>query len=224
MLVLVFDTETNGLPKHMRAVPNSSNFIDWPKIVQLSYLLYDTDAKKIVLTRNYIIRVPNISEESIKIHGITNEISQQEGIPIKCALNAFIENMKLADMVVAHNVEFDQKVIIAELYSIMLDEIHDSYWVNAIGMMTYSQKYYCTMQESIDLCNIKAFTKVEKKEYKKFPSLLELCRHLFGYEPKGLHNAMNDVIICFRCFYKMRFGVDICEESEDIKTIVHSLQ
>lgn len=223
MLIFVFDTETDGLPKNMRNVPNVSNYQDWPAIVQLGYLLYDTDAKKVVLSRNHIIRVPHISEESTRIHGVTTAISQEEGFPLKWVLNAFLENMKLADIVVAHNMEFDQKVVVASLYSIMVDEPGDSFWVNAIGSMMYSNKLYCTMQESIELCKLEAFTKTEKKPYKKFPSLLELCRHLFNDEPKGLHNAMNDVIVCFRCFYKMRFGVDVCEENEEMKLWMNGL-
>jgi DNA polymerase III subunit epsilon len=230
MLVLVFDTETNGLPKDMRAVPNVSNFQDWPKIVQLSYMLYDTDANKIVLCHNYIIRVPNISPESTKIHGITNERSEREGIPIKEALKLFIENMKISDLVVAHNVEFDQKVVLAELYSVMVQEkgyecssAESSYWVNSIGQMLYSKKYYCTMQEGVDLCNLQAFTKADKKPYKKFPSLLELYRHLFGYEPQGLHNAIIDVIVCFQCFYKMRFGLVVREINPEIDGLLEAL-
>ena len=233
MLVLVFDTETNGLPKDMRAIPNVGNFQDWPKIIQLSYMLYDTDANKIILCHNYIIRVPNISPESTKIHGITNERSERDGIHIKDALNLFIENMKKADMVVAHNVEFDQKVILAEMYSLMVQEKEKEagggssfwadYWVNAIGQMLYSKKYYCTMQESVELCNLQALTKVDKKPYKKFPSLLELYRHLFGYEPQGLHNAIIDVVVCFQCFYKMRFGVVVREINPEIDGLLEAL-
>uniref|UniRef100_A0A6C0B046 Exonuclease domain-containing protein n=1 Tax=viral metagenome TaxID=1070528 RepID=A0A6C0B046_9ZZZZ len=233
MLVLVFDTETDGLPQNMRAIPNINNYQDWPKIVQLSYMLYDTDANKIVLCHNYVIRVSNISHESTKIHGITNEKSQRDGIPIKEALKLFIENMKKADLIVAHNVEFDQKVILAELYSAMVQEkeseseftnTESNYWVNSIGHMLYTKKYYCTMQESIDLCSLESFTKVDKKPYKKFPSLLELYRHLFGYEPQGLHNAIIDVVVCFQCFYKMRFGVVVREINPEIDGLLEALE
>ena len=72
------------------------------------------------------------------------------------------------------------------------------------------------MQEGTDLCKIVAYTKVDKREYIKFPTLTELCKHLFGYEPKNMHNAMNDVIVCFQCFYKMRFDLNICDENSEI--------
>ena len=85
MKVLVFDTETTGLPL-FRVSPNESNFKDWPYIVQLSYIIYDTTENKIVTTYNAIIKLPEdvtISEETSNIHGITNGISQKSGFDIK---------------------------------------------------------------------------------------------------------------------------------------------
>jgi hypothetical protein len=76
------------------------------------------------------------------------------------------------------------------------------------------------MQETVDLCNIKALTKIEKKEFVKFPSLAELYRHLFGEEPLNLHNSLNDVVACLRCFHQLRFNEDICIRSEDLREIL----
>ena len=44
MKVLVFDTETTGLPTERNA--SISDLEVWPHIVQLSYILYDVDEKK----------------------------------------------------------------------------------------------------------------------------------------------------------------------------------
>jgi hypothetical protein len=43
------------------------------------------------------------------------------------------------------------------------------------------------------------------------PKLMDLYATLFGYRPdeSKLHDAKADVIVCFRCFYKMRYGIDI---------------
>ena len=78
------------------------------------------------------------------------------------------------------------------------------------------------MQESVELCNIKALTKTGK-EYVKFPSLSELHKHLFNVVPKKLHNSLNDVLICLRCFYKMHFDVDIVAINEEIRINVDPL-
>ena len=79
-----------------------------------------------------------------------------------------------------------------------------------------SKKLCCTMQESVDVCNIKAISK-DGKEFVKFPTLSELHRHLFNIIPKKLHNSLNDVLICLRCFYKMHYDVDLAATNEQIR-------
>jgi DNA polymerase III epsilon subunit-like protein len=215
---MVFDTETTGLPKYMKHTPNQNNLNNWPHIVQLSYIIYDTDTDSVKNITDHIIRVPEgvqITEENAAIHGITQEISQQ-GIPLNMALDEFMVEFDNMDLIIAHNIEFDKKMLMAELYRLdyilCVDKIHTS------------TKYVCTMQEGIDLCNIKAFTKIEKKEYIKWPTLAELCQHLFNYEPTNLHNALNDVAICLRCFLKMRFDVDVCEKNDTILQMINKLK
>jgi len=78
------------------------------------------------------------------------------------------------------------------------------------------------MQESLEICNIKALTK-DGKEYVKFPSLTELHKYLFNVVPKKLHNSLNDVLICLRCFYKMHFDVDILDINEEVRTSINPL-
>jgi DNA polymerase III epsilon subunit-like protein len=164
-----------------------------------------------------------ITKESSNIHGITNEISEEKGVPMEAALNAFFESFKVANLVVAHNVDFDKNFVIAEIFRIVKNKMGSKYWLNMATDIACSKKYYCTMQEGTDLCNIKAFTKIQKKEYIKFPTLGELCKHLFGYEPKNMHNAMNDVVVCFQCFYKMYFDLNICEENQEVFDMVKNV-
>ena len=47
MKVLVFDTETTGLPKDNSNIYRTDM---WPHVLQLSYLMYDTNKNKILLT------------------------------------------------------------------------------------------------------------------------------------------------------------------------------
>jgi hypothetical protein len=84
MKVLVFDTETSGLPK--TKVFDPSSFDNWPLIVQLSCALYDVSTNEIKEWSDDIVKVPEnyiISEESIKFHNIPNEISAKSGINIE---------------------------------------------------------------------------------------------------------------------------------------------
>ena len=57
MKVLVFDTETTGLTKVKN--PSIFDFDKWPYILQLSYILYDTEEKMIDLIYDEIIKIPD---------------------------------------------------------------------------------------------------------------------------------------------------------------------
>ena len=55
MKILVFDTETTGLPKDMKGdIKDSSN---WPYIVQISWLVYDDAIKSITSYTNEYIEI-----------------------------------------------------------------------------------------------------------------------------------------------------------------------
>jgi hypothetical protein len=80
MRVLVFDTETTGLPQSKIISPDTLKL--WPHIVQFSYVIYDTDVNDMVVSSDNIVKVGKdvvISEGSIELHGITSEISQSKG-------------------------------------------------------------------------------------------------------------------------------------------------
>ena len=200
MIVLIFDTETTGLPR-FRVTHNSNNISTWPYIVQLSYILYDTDKNKIITTYDSIVKVPKniiISEESSNIHGISNGMSQKSGYDIKDILKIFNIALEKCDLLVGHNLEFDIDMILAESLR------------NSIPYeLIITHNNYCTMKNSKNLCNIKA------KSYKggfyiKYQSLKETHIKLFNVEPKNLHNSFNDVLVCLRCYYFMNFNEDLC--------------
>ena len=227
MSILVFDTETSGLlPKGTFLTKDKLDL--FPHMVQFSWIVFDTQENKIVKIQDYIIKLPTsfqLSEESIKIHGITNEISQTKGVDVSLAMDAFIKDFNSAKMVVAHNLEFDLKILRADIMRI-LTKTHDekliSKYNNFISELKRTTKLYCTMQESIDLCNIK-ITNVNGKEYTKFPKLAELHDKLFQTTPNNLHNSLNDVLVCLRCFYKMFYKKDILEVSEELNNLFRKL-
>ena len=81
---------------------------------------------------------------------------------------------------------------------------------------------FCTMKESIKLCRI---IKVNKLGYNylKFPKLIELHQFLFQCEPRNLHNALNDILICLRCFCKLKYDYDILDKNTTIKNMIEPL-
>lgn len=220
MKILVFDTETTGLPKNQSSSPTLYSLCDWPYIVQFSYIVYDTDKNAITTLVDKIIKVPSnikISKVSTEIHGITDKISQSQGHNINETIINFVNTLKKVDILVAHNITFDTKMLITEILRMPQKTRSEVSRKDKLLQSLDISSYYCTMKQSINLCKIKSYTKKENKEYFKYPTQTELCSYLFGYEPINMHNSLNDITICLRSFYKMKYNKDICEESEDMK-------
>lgn len=201
MKIIVFDTETNGLiPRDKNIV--SENLHIMPYIVQLSYILFDTISKKVVVEHDFVIRVPDeveISKESSNVHGITKETSNTSGISINDALENFSICLKKADIVIAHNISFDTNMIAIESLRNNMD----------VRMQFNRKINYCTMKRTVELCKISAVSK-QNRHYFKYPTLTQLHEHLFDETPLGTHNSMADVFICLRCYYKVKFDDDLC--------------
>jgi DNA polymerase-3 subunit epsilon len=166
----------------------------------------------------------NISQESINIHNITNEMSQNKGVNIYDALISLYNNIKSVDVLVAHNITFDCNMI-----SVECNRIIDYYITNNKSVPLQIMKlntlfsntnhkinHYCTMKNSINMCHIETINKKTNKKYFKYPKLSELHYNLFNNTPLNLHNSFNDVLVCLRCYYKMIKGDDICNVNKNI--------
>ena len=115
-MYLFFDTETTGLPRNFKAP--LEDLENWPRIVQISWLIFD-ESEKIVDEKDYIIKPQNfiIPDRVSRIHGITTEIALSEGRELKPILNEFVSDVKNSSYIIAHNMEFDEKIIGAEFYT-----------------------------------------------------------------------------------------------------------
>ena len=219
MRTLVFDSETTGLSKTQIISPSTIHL--WPHIVQFSYIVFDMDSNEIVKIKDSIIKVPDgftITEENAKIHGITTEISLVKGVDLLPVLEEFFADFDSADHIVGHNVSFDINMIKAELQRLIMNS-SDKKLQEYLTTINTSTKFYCTMQETIELCAIELKDKYGRP-YKKFPKLVELYQKMFGVTPKNLHNSLNDVIVCLRCFIKLKYEIDIVERSEEVKQMI----
>jgi DNA polymerase III epsilon subunit-like protein len=182
MLVLVFDTETTGLPaKGAKLSPES-----WPYIVQFSFIFVNTDTGKHE-AHDYIIKGPfSIEEGAVDVHGITKKRSDVCGFDFKDVFEIFSLYLRQAEFLVAHNIDFDLNMLRVECMR------HD---------ITFDEKVlpvqYCTMKKNVDRCGL-----YNEKGWPKYPRLSELYRHFFDSEPKSLHNSLVDTYACLRCFYK----------------------
>ena len=193
MIIIVFDTETTGLPEGWNTPPTESD--KYPYIVQLSYILYDTESTKMLEFEDHIIKVNRsvvLSPENIRIHGITRARMENKGVTIKRALDNFKKTLRKADMVVGHNLRFDKNMIFAEAHRnnrTFYDEFQ-------------KKQQYCTMDHSVNVCKLK---RVGKSQF-KYPNLSELYQHFFDETPQGVHDSMADVLITLRCFIALHNG------------------
>ena len=226
MLVLVFDTETTGLPQTKSQEIAALHL--WPYIVQFSYILYDTETHNIIKSFDKIIKLTDgktIPQESTNIHRITNEISQKYGISIEEVIEEYMGDMQTANLVVAHNAQFDINMLKVEIKRMYLNETNmfkKRMYGHFNEYLEFTTKYYCTMNKTIDLCNLKQISK-NGKEYNKYPRLSELHEHLFKQSLTNLHNSFNDVAVCLRCYYKLVYNNDICELNYEINNMMKEL-
>ena len=217
MRILVFDTETTGLPKSKIISPDTLNL--WPHIVQFSYIIYDTDIMNIVEMFDYIIKMDDniiIPPETIAFHSITNEISKTQGVCIEGILEEFYKYLQTVDAIVGHNISFDIDMVKIELLrciylkNITKNEI--KLFKKSLHFITNYKNIFCTMKENIDFCSISTLDK-KGQPYLKFPKLIELHKKIFGTEPNNLHNSLNDIIVTLRCFIKIKLDKDIFENN-----------
>ena len=211
MLSIIFDTETTGIPLKKRGLITDD--ANWPYIVQLAWVQIDNETGKIVQSKNYIIKLPPtvvIPEEAIAVHRITNAKMRKEGISAKLVFKKFMTAVKESKYVVAHNISFDVMVLRAELYRHKMFKN-----INIFDKGPCIK--ICTMKYGIGICKIKIINKYTGKEDFKWPSLKELHQKLFQQElqEEKLHDAFADVMVCLRCYWKMKYGEDLYEENKE---------
>ncbi len=184
-MYLFFDTETTGLPINWRAPVTDLN--NWPRLVQLAYLYCDGDGNALI-SGDYIIKPEGfvIPEIASKIHGISTERANKEGFVLTNVLHEFEKMIAKAEVLVAHNMSFDEKIVGSELIRAGM----------ADGLP--SKKKICTMERSTDFCAIKG------PYGNKWPKLSELHHTLFGIGFQEAHNAAIDIQATAKCFWELK--------------------
>ena len=178
MKILVFDTETTGLPKDysITAYQSPNN---WPHIVSISWAVIDSTTNTVVKSHSYIVRPDKwtIPTEASNIHGITQAQALNFGIPLRDVMEAF--NGEQFDVMVAHNMKFDLNVVVNAIL-----------WDLGIPFNGFTKRKFCTMEIGKTMC------KLPGRYGHKYPKLSELYTHVVGHPPKTdqLHNALFDTL------------------------------
>lgn len=184
-MYLFFDTETTGLPRDWKAPVSDVN--NWPRMVQLAFLLFDRDGNKIT-AGNYIIKPEGfiIPDDVARIHGITTERALREGEPLTDVLEHFNTLIYDSEVLVAHNISFDEKIAGAEFLRAGME--------NPIPY----KRQICTMKGTTNYCAIPGPYGL------KWPKLAELHYKLFEYEFDEAHDASVDIAITAKCFWELK--------------------
>jgi len=184
-MYLFFDTETTGFPRDWRAPVTDVD--NWPRLIQLAYLYCDPDGKPISFSDS-IIKPEGflIPSSATRIHGISTERANAEGKPLKMVLAAFHDLAAKAQVLVAHNINFDEKVVGSELIR------------SGMHNILPSKQKICTMKSSTEFCALKG------SYGNKWPKLSELHLKLFGTGFDEMHNAANDIQPTAKCFWELK--------------------
>jgi DNA polymerase III epsilon subunit-like protein len=178
----------------------SVDLIQMPSVIQLSFIIYNQRTCEITHLFNEYIDIDDrifISDEVTRITGIDRDTLDARGIPMFYALSVFLQCVKHCDAIVAHNSDFDMRMIIVEMmrYGFPIEGVFDRLQI------------CCTQTMGQPICRLPS----KSAGWMKPPRLSELYVYLFGTQMDNLHNAIVDVLVCFRCFLKLAFDREMTE-------------
>ncbi|MFD1094821.1 DNA polymerase III subunit alpha [Salegentibacter chungangensis] len=186
-MYLIFDTETTGLPKRWNAPLTDSD--NWPRCIQIAWQLHD-EMGRLIESQDYLVKPEgfNIPYDAEKVHGISTELAEEEGVALQEVLEKFEIALGKSKFIVGQNVGFD---------------------VNIMGAEFHRERMGNTLQEKpvLDTCTEKTaeMCRIPGGRGGKFklPTLTELHEHLFGEAFGEAHNATADVEATTRCFLEL---------------------
>lgn len=186
-MYLIFDTETTGLPRNWNAPITDTD--NWPRCIQIAWQLHD-EMGKVIEHQDYLVKPDgfNIPFDAERIHGISTELAEEQGISLQEVLEKFNIALSKAKFVVGQNVGFD---------------------LNVMGCEFHRMEIPTDLNEKpvLDTC-----TEITAELLKlpggrggryKLPTLTELHQYLFGIPFSEAHNATADVEATTRCFLEL---------------------
>ncbi|WP_424492428.1 DNA polymerase III subunit alpha [Salinimicrobium sp. GXAS 041] len=186
-MYLIFDTETTGLPKRWDAPLTDSD--NWPRCIQIAWQIHD-EMGNLVENQDYLVQPEgfNIPYDAEQVHGISTELAQQQGAPLKEVLEKFQKALSRSKFVVGQNVGFDVNIMGAEFYREQME--------NTLQELQVLDT--CT-ENTAQLCCIPG----GRGGKFKLPTLTELHEFLFNEPFAEAHNATADVEATTRCFLEL---------------------
>lgn len=207
-MILVFDTETTGLPDFKA---RSADPIQ-PHLVQLALVLYADDGSE-VSGQSVIIRPDGweITPELTAIHGISHECAMDEGIPEIDAVTMFVMAQAQSSLRVAHNESFDRRILRIAMTRAGLERD----FIEHIE----ARPSYDTCRTAQPVVNLPPTDKMILRGMlgPKPPKLEECIKHFFGDALPGAHDALIDARACGRVYWHLNPIVKPAEMTAEIE-------
>ncbi len=186
-MYLIFDTETTGLPRNWNAPITDTN--NWPRCVQIAWQLHD-EWGVLVAHQDFLVKPDgyNIPFDAEKIHGISTELAQEQGVSLAQVLAEFNIALGKTKFIVGQNLGFDVNIMGCEFHRLGLSS----------PMATLPILDTCT-ETTAELLKLPG----GRGGKFKLPNLTELHTYLFGTPFNEAHNATADVEATTRCFLEL---------------------
>lgn len=209
MSLIFFDTETSGVQGK-------------PFIVQLAFICAE-DTGIVRSSGNFIVKPEDgveIPKEASDIHGITTDIARKYGVPLPVAISAFNNVALTCDTVVAHNLQFDLRIM------------QYAYEKGGWPSRTISLRKFCTMEHLKNKVRIPPTPKMVaagRHEFKS-PKLSEAYEYAFKKPLLNAHDALYDVNACKELYFwlvgpkeiptyiDLAQEIPLCEQSSSTST------
>jgi len=195
--ILVYDTETSGLPDWKKPSEDPCQ----PHITQLAAQLCDESNGDILASLNVMIQPAGwtIPAELEQLTGITTEKATAFGVSINLALGMFMDLWERADLRVAHNESFDMRMVRIELK-------RDGGMGDGVADRWKAGEAFCTANSCTKILNLPPTPKMIAAGFNKpkLPNLTEAYRFFTGKELAGAHNAAVDLMACKAVYFGIR--------------------
>jgi len=178
--IIFFDTETTGIPEWKKPSGDECQ----PRLVQLAAIVADENTGKISQRLDLIVKPDGwvIPDETIEIHGITNEYAHDVGMPEDLVLDMFLclwDGCKR----VAFNTTFDNRIIRIGTKRYCSEDVINKWKAG---------EYECAMIESRKIIG------------GSNPKLIDAYKHFTGKDLEDAHSAYADTKACMEVYFAIK--------------------
>jgi DNA polymerase III epsilon subunit-like protein len=189
---LIFDLETSGLPIHISPEthkrkrgfppPDDIQAYDSARIVSIAWIIIEPITKEIIQQEYYLVKPVDFSipPEATAIHKITTEFATTNGTDIMQVYESFHKALKRVETILSYNIAFDYNVFKSSLIR------HEQ---NDIIQELDAKQQKCIM--------LQAQRHINSRYY---PKLSVMHQYVFNTPIQEAHNAMGDVMSCYKIY------------------------